>query len=356
MLLVVLLPSSVPALTALQRAQHRATLAPRFSLANRLSSLPTVACRVILASHRRAMPQGLRAGAQRTPHLTGLRPRLLRRSGLCCATHVDRSRCVSQSNGSSSSASTALAAAGRQHAYLLLFYNCGERDYSERNTYWLAVGVEDAATGEVFFSQPEILLFDVAGQGNGDNYTAELTDRTGYPDIVDDPAAEAAYCAGCTVFVTETNKTNARTHGIPPGFLVTFRLLSQDTLSSAATAGLVFSFNTSAKGSRYATPPLPAFSPSGGAFQDGFTVEFWLRGGWDENSSSSRVTPGQSLVDVRSLQSGAGFAVLVAEPLSRPSSLDAAASPSSRTGSSETVAALTLALACCKMTPARLPT
>jgi hypothetical protein len=42
------------------------------------------------------------------------------------------------SNSSSISASTALAAAAagrQQHAYLLLFYNCGERDYSERNPY-----------------------------------------------------------------------------------------------------------------------------------------------------------------------------------------------------------------------------
>lgn len=48
-----------------------------------------------------------------------------------------------------------LLASGR---YVLLYYNQGTDDYTGRNPYWLAVGVEEE--GVVRFSQPEVVLYD----------------------------------------------------------------------------------------------------------------------------------------------------------------------------------------------------
>lgn len=42
--------------------------------------------------------------------------------------------------------------------YVLLYYNQGTDDYTGRNPYWIAVGVEEG--GVVRFSQPEVVLYD----------------------------------------------------------------------------------------------------------------------------------------------------------------------------------------------------
>jgi len=192
--------------------------------------------------------------------------------------------------------------------YLLLFYNNGDPSFGSRNPYWLAAGVEDAASGEVLFSQPEVLL-----------YYAPLYEepfpggtRPGYPDIVEDaaapatPACPAPRGAGCTVFVTETNKTQARVHGIDPGFLAA--LLAQDTLAAAAARGLALALPRAATGRAFPTPPLAPFLPQGAAaFQAGWSVEFYV-------SAWAAGAPGQALVDARAPASGAGFAVVVAPP------------------------------------------
>ena len=189
--------------------------------------------------------------------------------------------------------------------WLLLWYNNGEPVFYERNPYWLSVGVEDAASGEVRFSQPEIYLYDVLAQGVGDNYTA--ADRPGYPDIVVDESARSPSCPACTVFVTETNKTISRTHGIPPAFLSA--LLAQDTAAAVAAEGLAIAFDAGARGKRFATPPIAAFAPAN-PFQAGFAVDFWLAR-W----AGGGVAPGQALLDSRAPATGAGFAVLVAPRL-----------------------------------------
>jgi hypothetical protein len=190
--------------------------------------------------------------------------------------------------------------------YLLLFYNDGDPTFASRNPYWLAAGVEDAASGEVLFSQPEVFtyyapdyFFPFAGQT-----------RPGYPDIVEDLAAGATPAcptpdgSGCTVFVTETNKTQARVHGVPPDFLAA--LLGQDTISAAAARGLARAFPAGATGATFPTPPLAPFLPQGAApFQSGWTVEFYLRN-WAAGAS-----PGQALLDARAPATGAGFAVVV---------------------------------------------
>jgi hypothetical protein len=183
--------------------------------------------------------------------------------------------------------------------YLLLFFNNADPGFTSRNPYWLAVGVEDAALGEVVFSQPEIFLF----------YAIDNTTRPGYPDIVEDvsaaalstPACPTPDGTGCAVFVTETNKTHARLHGVPPDFLDL--LLRQDSVATPASAGLALTFGAGA-GQSFPTPPLPAFTPAPSAFQEGWSLEFWL------GAFGAGAAPGQTLVDVRGTN-GTGFAVTV---------------------------------------------
>ena len=187
--------------------------------------------------------------------------------------------------------------------YLLLFYNNGDPGFTSRNPYWLAVGVEDAALGEVTFSQPEIAL----------HYALDATARPGYPDLVQDagaaaqatPACPTPGSLGCTLFITETNKTHCRLHGVPPDFLQL--LLSQDTLSTPATAGLALTFTAGSQGRAFPTPPLPAFTPQPSA-QGGLSLELWL------GALGARAAAGQALVDVRGAN-GTGVRVgLLAEP------------------------------------------
>jgi hypothetical protein len=180
--------------------------------------------------------------------------------------------------------------------YLLLFYNNADTGFTSRNPYWLAAGVEDAALGEVVFSQPEVALF----------YAQDNSTRPGYPDLIEDAAAAALpspACPtpsrlGCTVFISETNKTHARLHGLPPDFLDL--LLRQDTLAAAATRGLALSLGSAARGRAFPAPPLPAFDPSPLAPQAGWSLELWLGG--------SLGAAGQALVDVRGAN-GTGFVV-----------------------------------------------
>ena len=173
--------------------------------------------------------------------------------------------------------------------YLLLFYNNGDPGFTSRNPYWLAVGVEDAALGEVTFSQPEVALY----------YAQDAAVRPGYPDLVQDasaagratPACPTPSHLGCTVFLTETNKTHARVHGLLPDTLAL--LLRQDSISTPASAGLALTFPAAAQGQAFPTPPLPAFQPVAAAAQAGLSLELWL-GPFGAGAAS-----GQALVDVQ---------------------------------------------------------
>ena len=190
------------------------------------------------------------------------------------------------------------AYAGR---YLLLFYNNGDPGFTSRNPYWIAAGVEDAALGEVVFSQPEIALF----------YAPDPAARPGYPDLVEDAAAAARATPacptpsqrGCAVFITETNKTHARLHGLPPDFLDL--LMRQDSLSAPAAAGLALAFGPAARGRAFATPALPAFAPQPAAAA-GLSLEVWL-------GALGAAAGGQALLDARGAN-GTGLRVgVVAE-------------------------------------------
>ena len=146
---------------------------------------------------------------------------------------------------------------------------------------WLASGVEEA--GEVRFSQPEVALYDWSAQG----------DRPGYPDIVE---------TGDQVFITETNKTHARRHEVPPAMLAL--LFAQDTAATTATAGRVATFNESAVNSTIPAPPLPDFSAGYPVDGYGATIGLWLT---DHDLARS----GEVLIDTRERAGGAGLVVSV---------------------------------------------
>ena len=183
--------------------------------------------------------------------------------------------------------------------YLLLFYNNAVRGYANatlgrnaRNPYWLAAGWEEP-DGEVRFSQPEVALHDArdaaASGGAG----------PGYADLIEEEDG--------AVFITETNKTQARLHPVPAPFLRT--LLAQDALNATPSAGLALPFPRGAQGATLRAPPLPSFElAGGGASARGATLCLWL-------ALHARAAPGQALIDVGGplrLGVGAGGALEVA--------------------------------------------
>lgn len=85
--------------------------------------------------------------------------------------------------------------------YLYWFTNCGHEGYYPRNPVWVSAAVEaDTPAGKVLrLSEPEIILYStVPGTGFS------------YPDIL--------FGADC-LYISETQKTQARLHGIPWGFI-----------------------------------------------------------------------------------------------------------------------------------------
>ena len=104
--------------------------------------------------------------------------------------------------------------------YALFFHNNGGRHYSahplgNRNPTWIACGIE--RDGFIHWSEPEILLYDP-------DYTRGIS----YPDWIEDQGE---------FFFTETQKTRARVHQIPTGFME--MLWAQATRREVALTGLL---------------------------------------------------------------------------------------------------------------------
>ena len=169
--------------------------------------------------------------------------------------------------------------------YLLLFYFNSVAGYlpprsnsstlrNPRNPYFLSAGWEEA-DGEVRFSQPEVALHyaPLGGPPASDSNTGA---GPGYPDFIED--------AG--IYITETNKTQARVHPIDPDFLAL--LFTADTLNATASTGVIVAFPLGAQGKAFPTPPLPIFEDGAGT---GATIGLWL-------ADHSAAEPGQVLVDV----------------------------------------------------------
>ena len=133
--------------------------------------------------------------------------------------------------------------------YLLLFFFNSVNGYynstlnrSPRNPYWICAGWEES-DGEVHFSQPEIALYNPGtelkfGSGVG----------PGYPDFIEDN--------GC-IFITETNKTQARSHKIDSDFLLT--LFSADVINKTSSLARTLFFTPASQNQTFSTPILPSF-------------------------------------------------------------------------------------------------
>lgn len=141
--------------------------------------------------------------------------------------------------------------------YLYWFHNHG-RDrtddpgaaYDDRNPAWICGGVE--RDGAICWSQPEILLYD-----------ADPAVRISYPDFIED---------GGRYFVTETQKTIARSHEIDRRLLEA--VWTQHEAGAVAKEGL-FLVRDHLELSRASRHPMPRL----GDLRDGggFTLELVLR-------------------------------------------------------------------------------
>lgn len=139
-----------------------------------------------------------------------------------------------------------------QGDYLMLFYNNGAKSYLSRNPYWLAAGVEVAATAgappTILWSQPEIAIFNPVDHG----------DRPGYPDIIDNTTADGEPA----VVVTETQKVLARLHRIDPDMV---RGLFRQRHGAALPAGPAASFTSADRNRSLPAPAFPALDGTAAA-------------------------------------------------------------------------------------------
>ena len=99
--------------------------------------------------------------------------------------------------------------------YLFWYHNNGTHDFFNRNPAWVLGGVEH--DGKMYWSQPEILLFD-----------DDPSTRFSYPDLIEQ---DGKY------WVTETQKSIARVHEVDPALLE--GLWNQTTASALVTKGLL---------------------------------------------------------------------------------------------------------------------
>lgn len=162
--------------------------------------------------------------------------------------------------------------------YLLLFYF--QSAVFGRNPYFLASGREEG--GEVRFSQPELALYS-PGYG------------VAYPDIIE--------ARGGGVYITECNKTAARSHAVDGALLAA--LLAQDTAASIATRALALRFDAASAGATFPTPRLPDFRAP---YVRGAGAAVCL---WVSNHAAARA--GDVLLDTRAAGSprGRGLALFV---------------------------------------------
>jgi len=168
--------------------------------------------------------------------------------------------------------------------YLLWFHNHGGEPvhtdewgkgsyYQSRNPVWVSGGVE--RNGRIEWSEPEILLYD-----------DDPKVRMSYPDLIED---------GGKYFITETQKSIARTHEIPSALLEgMWRQAESQTL---ATSGLRLDLrgDQTRSGAVFMMPTLPGLKPGAG-----FTIETWLK--------MKELSPGQVVFDARDA-SGKGIAL-----------------------------------------------
>jgi Concanavalin A-like lectin/glucanases superfamily/BNR repeat-like domain len=168
--------------------------------------------------------------------------------------------------------------------YTLWFHNHGGESvltgpwdyYNNRNPAWITGGVEK--DGHIYWSQPEILLYDM-----------DPKTKISYPDFVED---------GGEFYVTETMKTFARVHLIDRPLLE--GLWNQAEAKSVCKRGLALTATAEQLrgGANLTLPSLPSLE------QGGFTIDFWLR--------LRELSSGQTILDSRS-PSGKGIAITMTD-------------------------------------------
>lgn len=170
--------------------------------------------------------------------------------------------------------------------YLLWFHNHGGEQvhtdewgkgsyYQSRNPVWASGGVE--RNGRIEWSEPEILLYD-----------DDPKVRMSYPDLIED---------GGRIYITETQKSIARTHEIDAALLE--GMWRQAETRQLATRGLALTLTgeqTKANGN-FVMPQLSSLQTRQ---TGGFTIDGWLR--------MRELSPGQVIFDARD-QRGKGIAL-----------------------------------------------
>jgi hypothetical protein len=172
----------------------------------------------------------------------------------------------------------------RNGKYLLWFHNHGGEAvhteewgrgsyYQRRNPVWVSGGVE--RNGRIEWSEPEILLYDDDPQV-----------RMSYPDLLED---------GGKYFITETQKSIARTHEIPAALLEGMWRQGEARIATKSGRLLELTGGELKAGGSFKMPLLPALEAGGG-----LTIETWLK--------MRELSPGQVLFDGRD-KSGKGIAL-----------------------------------------------
>ncbi len=146
--------------------------------------------------------------------------------------------------------------------YLLWYHNHGGTDFKGRNPVFLSGGTL-AADGYVYWSEPEIVLFDSAP-----------AIRISYPDLIEH---------GGEFWMTETQKSTARTHPIDRTLLE--GMWNQRTAKDVCQNGLLAAKSDLINGVSEVEVPRDFGRLANG----GFSVELWL----DVKS----MTPGEELFD-----------------------------------------------------------
>ena len=160
--------------------------------------------------------------------------------------------------------------------YLLWYHNHGGEAvhaakwdyYSNRNPAWISGGIEK--DGHIYWSEPEILLYDQAPDT-----------RMSYPDFIEDHGE---------FYVTETQKSIARVHHIDRSLLE--GVWNQHENKTVARSGLVFDVDGTPRSAEM--PRLPTLD------EGGFSIDFWIK--------LRELSPGQTVLDARD-SAGKGIAI-----------------------------------------------
>jgi hypothetical protein len=133
--------------------------------------------------------------------------------------------------------------------FLYWFHNHGGKTYDSRNPAWICGGIE--RDGNIYWSQPEILLYD-----------DQLGNRMSYPDLVEDQG---------TFYITETQKSIARVHQLDPQLIQGLWDQFTNTTTTTDQLALHCDGDQCMDNAPVSLPTLPVLSN-----REGFTLEFWV--------------------------------------------------------------------------------